>query len=55
MKSASNSKATQCVRGRRVITRLKIATVYNKIILIAIIGVELLIIGCIVYFKWIRK
>jgi len=42
-------------RGRRVITRLKIATVYNKIILIAIIGVELLIIGCIVYFKWIRK
>jgi len=42
-------------RGRRVVARIKIATVYNKIILIGVIVVEFLIIICIVYFKWIKK
>jgi len=42
-------------RGRRILTRLKVATVYNKIIMIAIIVIELLIIMCIIYFKYIRK
>jgi len=42
-------------RGRRVLTRLKIATVYNKIILIAIIIIEILIIGALVYIKFIKR
>lgn len=42
-------------RGRRILTRLKIATVYNKIILIAIIITEILIIGALVYIKFIKR
>ena len=42
-------------QGRRVLTRLKVATLYNKIILIMIIIIELAIIGCIVYWKWFKK
>jgi len=36
-------------------SRLKIATVYNKIILIAIIIIEILIIGALVYIKFIKR
>ena len=42
-------------RGRRVLVRLKVSTIYNKIILIFIILIELCIIAALVYWKWFSK
>ena len=38
-------------RGRRILVRLKVSTIYNKIVLIFIIIIELLIIAALVYWK----
>ena len=42
-------------RGRRILVRLKISTIYNKIVLIFIIIIELCIIAALVYWKWFSK
>jgi len=42
-------------RGGRVLTRLKMATLHNKIILGMIIVIEIGIICCIIYWKWFKK
>ena len=42
-------------RGRRILVRLKVSTIYNKIVLIFIIIIELCIIAALVYWKWFSK
>ena len=42
-------------KGRRILLRLKVSTVYNKIILIFIIIIELCIIAALIYWKWFTK
>lgn len=42
-------------RGRSILLRLKVATLYNKIILLFIIIIELCIITALVYWKWFKK
>lgn len=42
-------------KGRRILLRLKVSTIYNKIILIFIIIIELCIIAALIYWKWFTK
>ena len=42
-------------RSRRIIKRLSRSTIYNKMVLIVIIIIELLIIIALVYWKWFSK
>ena len=45
----------ELTRSRRIIKRLSRSTIYNKMVLICIIIVQLLIIGALIYWKWFSK
>lgn len=42
-------------RSRRILKRLSRSTIYNKVVLVIIIIIQLFIIGALVYWKWFSK
>lgn len=42
-------------RSRRILKRLSRGTIYNKVVLVIIIIIQIIIIGALVYWKWFSK